>query len=664
MYGTGSTEISRFVLRRVPSVFEEGTPVAGSDIGLLIGLGGILLLGFFFIGLMYYKDSSSVGWAWASLLGLLRASVYVVIALVFLLPAMQKFEEHTVPSKVILLFDVSGSMLHTMDDPLPEGVDPNKVKMPTRQDKVLNLLTDEQVALLNRLTEKNLVSAYRFGASLDERFLQFTPDHFFTRPEWEELIRHPEKQRELGSAKHIPNEFLSCWLNPHLAKGMKPPTDWDNELETRFGQVRDYSVEMEEKHHISSNTNVTQALSEILAREGKNPVQAIVIVSDGRSHLRSADSVDDLKRKAKEIPIFVVGVGTTRQQARIEIVDLRHPKVVQPDDPFRVVVEIKGDGLPNEEIQELQVEMTRVRIIDKGKDKVEEELDMGLVEQRPPKRANPDDKEQPKVEPLGIVPIGKKIVFRPDQPPRLDTSARPRATVEFPVDPSVLARNVAAIIAKDPKNAPERSLPQALLTILDSVGDNELQSRVVALEPAAMKEVAEKTDAKLLKHNIENFVRNPAIKWGLGENGVNEEYRFKVSIKKHPSDTSRDDDHLKKKGGVRVIKKPLSVLVFSSTASKDYQFLREALLREMQKGVLHRHGAVAELQSGSPRMGRHRAGDHRPGEIGAERRPGLAETVGLPQRIPQQVHAGRAGERSPAERQEPGKAEGRIRIAI
>ena len=38
---------------------------------------------------MYVKDSRGVGPCWATFLGLLRGAVYVILALVFLLPAWQ-----------------------------------------------------------------------------------------------------------------------------------------------------------------------------------------------------------------------------------------------------------------------------------------------------------------------------------------------------------------------------------------------------------------------------------------------------------------------------------------------------------------------------------------------------------------------------------------------
>ena len=69
----------------------------------------VLLLGFAYAIWQYVRDSRSVGWAWASLMCSLRLVVYLVLAAVFLLPAMQSWDETKAQSKVVVLFDVSGS---------------------------------------------------------------------------------------------------------------------------------------------------------------------------------------------------------------------------------------------------------------------------------------------------------------------------------------------------------------------------------------------------------------------------------------------------------------------------------------------------------------------------------------------------------------------------
>src|SRR5262249_4329538 len=70
----------------------------------------VLLTGFFYVGWMYFRDSKGIGPWWASFLGLLRSAVYIILAIVFLLPAKQSYEKVTSVSSVALLFDFSLSM--------------------------------------------------------------------------------------------------------------------------------------------------------------------------------------------------------------------------------------------------------------------------------------------------------------------------------------------------------------------------------------------------------------------------------------------------------------------------------------------------------------------------------------------------------------------------
>src|SRR5262249_25016574 len=160
-----------------------------------------------------------------------------------------------------------------------------------------------------------------------------------------------------------------------------------------------------------------------LSREQNNLTRAIVLVSDGRSHLGSPEMIEEIKRKAKEkgIPIITIAIGASRPQARIEVVDVRHPKQIQPDDAFRVVAEVKGDGLPGDAFP-IRLEVTKVRTETKttkgedGKDiitKTETPLDITVVEQRPPKKRNPDEKPDPKEkeEPLAEVELGKVLTL-------------------------------------------------------------------------------------------------------------------------------------------------------------------------------------------------------------------------------------------------------------
>jgi hypothetical protein len=674
-----------FLFKRVPTLLEKGAPVATGDIFTLSYLGVILLVGFAYVALLYFKDGRGVGPWWGTFLGTLRTAVFAVLGFVFLLPALQKNDTTIIRSKGVLLFDTSTSMIDTRDE-VPEG-DKDPSKLPTRQDKVLELLkteaafrlTDRSIAslkdkgvpdgvrkkldeirqtddpkeknkkkdvefdsretfahelakalskdemaqfqevildhvkqgdgpFLRKLTDNNKITVYRFGSALDEGFLQLDGGRFFSKDEWEEYARHPEKRKDLPAPGAMPNEFWSAFLKPtghmippedwtdqrtkHLLSQrprdpMKPNVDWTDGDKTRFTELAVYNARAFDRA-IFDGTNVYQSLADTLAREKNNLTRGIVLVSDGRSHLGSPELIDEIRRRAKEkeIPIFVIGVGSVRQEARWEVVDLRHPKQIQPDDPFRLVAEVKGDNLPGESFP-IKLEITKVKITpeEKGPDgkvitpKKETKLPMSVVEQRPPKKKIEGEtpKESDKEPPLEEVVIGDSIIITPVDETAFDTGPRPRAAVEFPLEPGIIIRAAAKLGPED--------LRKVLPSVAAGKDEKVLQAlieRDVTLSLAALAAKGKGEVAAL--EALSKFAK--IKKWGLGETKQDEEYRFKVYIPdKHKLDRTEGRAHLERTGGMRVLKKPLSVLVFTSSTSKDYEFLRELLIRETQKDL-------------------------------------------------------------------------------
>src|SRR6267154_4966727 len=79
---------------------------------VLVPMLGIAL---FYVGMMYLKDARSIHPLWAAFLGILRCGVYTILSIVFLLPGCQTYDDSVTYPKVLVLFDVSGSMF-TQDD--------------------------------------------------------------------------------------------------------------------------------------------------------------------------------------------------------------------------------------------------------------------------------------------------------------------------------------------------------------------------------------------------------------------------------------------------------------------------------------------------------------------------------------------------------------------
>jgi len=109
-----------------------------------------------------------------------------VLAAVFLLPALQTWERTELHSKVVLAPDVSGSMGNR--DGVPTEAVPVE-KLPTRQDQVIQFLSDERTGFLKSLQEKNPLYVYRFGGRADEQFKVLEGGNLLSTTEWADWLK-------------------------------------------------------------------------------------------------------------------------------------------------------------------------------------------------------------------------------------------------------------------------------------------------------------------------------------------------------------------------------------------------------------------------------------------------------------------------------------------
>src|SRR6516165_918007 len=106
---TNTSQEAEFVWRRLTEALHLFRKEIDGYFWLAI-LIPVLIIAFCYVIWMYVRDGRSVGWPWAAFLAALRSVVYIILAVVFLLPAEQTWDRTETRSKVILLFDVSGSM--------------------------------------------------------------------------------------------------------------------------------------------------------------------------------------------------------------------------------------------------------------------------------------------------------------------------------------------------------------------------------------------------------------------------------------------------------------------------------------------------------------------------------------------------------------------------
>src|SRR5262249_4441435 len=120
------------------------------------------------------------------------------------------------------------------------------------------------------------------------------------------------------------------------------------------------------KDRLTRGTNLGDSLVSVINKEINNRVQGIVVFTDGRNTEGSPNAFRELEQRAKSanIPILVVGIGEDRQKVKIEIVDLRLPGQIQPEDKFRTVAEVTGEGLAGKDA-DITLEVTHVRLAKK-----------------------------------------------------------------------------------------------------------------------------------------------------------------------------------------------------------------------------------------------------------------------------------------------------------
>jgi hypothetical protein len=426
MNDTGVIQDSEFLSRRLGETMAfAGREVSGWYwLAILIP---VLVLGLVYVVAMYIRDSRSIRWYWCVPLAALRLGVYAAIAAVFLLPAIQLWERSEKRSRVVVLLDITPSVTDVSDDRPPESGGTFTPK--PRITKVIDFLTDEKVAFLKKLTEKNPVSVYRFGTRLDDEAQTFTPEQAaWSAAEWNAWIKYDFKPwllRGLSDAgkevvrkspafggddpgtpewavdwlKRDPKETIPATLTPEDQQVL---TDNRSKLDKRIDLAR----------AIVQGTNVPDSVLAAVNREAANMVQGVVVISDGRSNLGSDATMTELKKRATDskTPIFTVAVGENIQVVSIVITDVQAPDRAPPDEPFKIVVEADGVGLSEQEV----------------------EVKLGLyLPNRDPKKDAPDHE------------LDGKLIFQRGEPPH--------GQAEFVIDPLKLPENLTVESKENPK---------------------------------------------------------------------------------------------------------------------------------------------------------------------------------------------------------------------
>jgi uncharacterized membrane protein len=360
----GENQDVRFVFRRLEeSVRPFGTDIEARYFWLPI-LGVILTLGIGYAVWMYVRDSRAVGGAWATFLGVTRCSVYVLLASVFLLPALQTWDKAESFSRVLVLPDLSGSM-HLSDVVGADGA-----PGPSRLDELGSLFTRNDSELFRRLQKNNPVVVYAFGGAFDPeaRELKRGEDApTWDKGDFEAWLRLDLKQwvldglSEQGRAViRSDRKFASAtpgegdqWLFDWFRGGGNP------EVLSRLDEADRHKLAEKGKHlqdrlelrrQILSGTDYAEAVLAALTQQSGQPVAGIIIVGDGQNTTGSDSLMAEVRRRAAaaRIPIIAIGIGKIVERKAIRIADLSAPSRTPPEDKFVVRVDVLGEGLADQ----------------------------------------------------------------------------------------------------------------------------------------------------------------------------------------------------------------------------------------------------------------------------------------------------------------------------
>jgi uncharacterized membrane protein len=508
---------SEFVFRRL----SEGLQVAGVEWHPFVWLALLFACMGLGIGLavwMYRKDRASIPLGFAIFLATLRIVVILLLGGCFLLPAIQNWERVERKSRVAILIDVSASMF--ISDEIPSPTRPADQRS-SRMDAVLKLLTDKDVKFLHRLLERNPLTVYRFGSRLDEEYLALKAQD----PLW-------------------PIELWRSWVK-------MDPKDW-------LLQGLSESGKEVVREHPEFRGNEPGSAEWALAWLKKDESEVIPPVSpDGKFTLADAQRLKEHRdRLDKRLEVTrQLLQGTNVGESALAALNREAGNMLQG-----LVIISDGRTTHGSEsiMKELREKARRENVpvftIAVGEDRPP--ISIQIVDLQTPEQAPPDERFVVRAEIDGVGLAGREKpvfldIYKPGEDPKNSRPTHaleakvtfapgepPHGQVEFAIDPNMTEGNG--------KLPPELFKPR---------GGSEADVPMGA-SPASRAPTSNKPE----------FIEG--------------EWKFVVRVPRDEQEAFIEAEHRSDVAAVQVIKKPLRVLLFAAGAERDFQFVRQILVRE------------------------------------------------------------------------------------
>ncbi len=136
----------------------------------------------------------------------------------------------------------------------------------------------------------------------------------------------------LGFAKADPSEFVAAEeeLEIENDEASQDPrdVDWAEQLAARGGATR-----------------LGSAIEFIVNRERSGPIAGIVAITDGQGNAGTSAEAAMIAASNAGIPVYPIGIGSTRVARNVQVADLQAPPRVFPGDRFKVKALITSFGL-------------------------------------------------------------------------------------------------------------------------------------------------------------------------------------------------------------------------------------------------------------------------------------------------------------------------------
>ncbi len=503
----------------------------------------VFAVGAFYVVMMYIRDMRSVRWYWALKLAILRTLVYGILCFVFLLPARETWERTEKRSRVVVLVDISPSLTRVSDDLVRGGA-----KQKTRMEALIEFLTDRDVALMQNLLKNNPVSIYAFGTRLDEGAQTIERDatpwgqddwRAFAAYDFRPFLLHGLSAEDQSAVRNTTSPV--DWNGPQLPPGQDKlePVNW---AEWASNWVTHWADWQARKTKFDTERQGREAFPDKLVKG---------ITDQGNATL--AENIERLERRVDVARS--IALGTNVPDSVAAAVNRESPNMVQG---VIVFSDMRSNLGSDSSYRELRAAAAREKIpvfmVAVGEDR--QNTGISITEVQTDDIASPDEGFKVSVEADGNNLAGKTVdveldIFLPGRDPKVDK---------------------ADYTLKDSRADKTKGSPEPY-QITFNPGDPPHGAVEFIIDPARLAADPDPEAKALVTESKDAAIKKPVLKEGS--------WSVRARIPRDENEPFPDEFHIRDRSGIQVIQKKIRVLLVAGAPSREFQFLRTFLNREV-----------------------------------------------------------------------------------